>query len=149
GVIGATYCARDGICDPNGVTQGFAKAAQSAGAHILRETEATGIRVEGGRVAGVGTSRGVISTRRVVNAAGPWARDVGGMAGVEVPVQPYRRHIFITEAIASLNAAGGVAVPPSHIMVIDFESTFYFHREGGGVLFGMSDASEPSSHDTS
>jgi len=148
GVTGATYCARDGICDPNGVTQGFAKAAQSAGARILRETEATGISVDGGRVAAVQTSRGAISTRCVLNAAGPWARDVGRMAGLEVPVYPYRRHIFITEAIASVSVASGVAVPPSHIMVIDFESTFYFHREGGGVLFGMSDASEPSSYDT-
>lgn len=143
GVIGATFCARDGIADPNGVTTGFAKAAQAAGVEIRRSTEVTAIRTEAGRVAAVETTHGAISTRTVVNAAGPYARDVGRMAGVEVPVSPYRRHIFITEPIAP-----GSSVPASRIMVIDFETTFYFHREGGGVLFGMSDPDEPSSYNS-
>ena len=55
GVAGATFCARDGIADPNGVTMGFAKAAQAAGVAIARDTEVTGVRVEGGRIAGVET----------------------------------------------------------------------------------------------
>jgi sarcosine oxidase subunit beta len=142
GVIGATYCARDGIADPNGVTMGFAKAAQTAGVEIWRETEVTGIRTEGAQVTRVETTKGPISTRVVVNAAGPYARDIGRMAGLDVPVLPYRRHIFITEPIAPGPA------PASRIMVIDFESTFYFHREGAGILFGMSDATEPSSYNT-
>jgi sarcosine oxidase subunit beta len=154
GVLGATYCARDGICDPNGVTQGFAKAAQAVGARIYRETEVTGLRVEGGRMAAVETSRGAISTRTVVNAAGPYAREVGEMAGVDIPVLPFRRHIFITKPFEALIAQDAKGTPPppevprSHIMVIDFESTFYFHREGAGILFGMSDSEEPSSYDT-
>ena len=53
GVLAATFCRRDGIADPNGVTMGFAKAAQAAGVRILRETDVTGVRVEGGRVTGV------------------------------------------------------------------------------------------------
>jgi sarcosine oxidase subunit beta len=142
GVIGATFCARDGIADPNGVTMGFAKAAQAAGLEICRKTEVTGIVLEGGRVAAVETTQGTISTRTVVNAAGPYARKIGEMAGLDVPVLPYRRHIFISEAIE----AG--AVPSSRIMVIDFETTFYFHREGPGILFGMSDLKEPSSFNT-
>src|SRR5262245_39625479 len=77
GVLGATFCARDGIADPNGVTMGFVKAAQQAGAVVERDTEVTAIRVESGRVAAVDTSRGSIATRTVVNAAGPWARRVG------------------------------------------------------------------------
>lgn len=142
GVIGATFCARDGIADPNGVTQGFAKAAQAAGAAIYRETEVTGIRTEAGQVTAVETTRGNISTRRVVDAAGPYARDVGKMVGLDVPVLPYRRHIFITEPIEPGR------VPASRIMVIDFETTFYFHREGAGILFGMVDQDEPSSYNT-
>src|SRR6266545_2962569 len=98
GVIGATFCQRDGIADPNGVTMGFAKAAQAAGASIDRDTEVTGIRVERGAVAAVETTRGTIDTRTVVNAAGPYARLIGRMAGVDVPVAPYRRHIFIAKA---------------------------------------------------
>ena len=72
GVHAATFCRRDGIADPNGVTMGFAKAAQAAGASIERNVEATGIRVESGRVTSVSTSRGEISTPVVVNAAGPF-----------------------------------------------------------------------------
>jgi sarcosine oxidase subunit beta len=145
GVAGATFCARDGIADPNGVTMGFVKAAQAAGVEVARDTEVTGVRVERGRIAGVETTRGTIETRKVVNAAGPHARQIGRMAGVEVPVEPYRRHIFIAAA-----PAGEAAwrVPASRIMVIDFDTTFYFHREGAGLLFGMGDPDETPTFDT-
>jgi sarcosine oxidase subunit beta len=143
GTIAATFCARDGIADPNGVTMGFAKAAQAAGAHIYRETEALGIRTDAGRVTGIDTSKGIISTRTVVNAAGPYAKRVGELAGINVPVLPYRRHIFITGPIDDRRTPG------SRIMVIDFETTFYFHREGPGILFGMADPREQPGFDTS
>jgi sarcosine oxidase subunit beta len=143
GVVGATFCARDGIADPNGVTMGFAKAAQAAGVTIERDTEVTGIRVEAGRVAAVDTTRGTIDTRIVVNAAGPHARQIGRLAGADVPVDPYRRHIFI----AALTPTATAAVPASRIMVIDFDTTFYFHREGAGMLFGMGDPNETPTFD--
>jgi sarcosine oxidase, subunit beta len=147
GVTAATFCAKDGIADPNGVTMGFAKAAQSSGAVIERDAEVTGIRVSGGRVCAVETSRGTVETRTVVNAAGPWASQVGRMIagdGVDIPVRPVRRHIFI----AAMDGATPAATPSSHIMVIDFETTFYFHREGAGILFGMGDPNEVSTFDT-
>ena len=147
GVAAATFCRRDGIADPNAVTMGFAKAAQAGGATLARDTEVTGIRVERRRIAGVETSRGVIATGIAVNAAGPHARQVGRMAGIDVPVDPYRRHIFI--AAFDRPAAGPPAVvPESRIMVIDFETTFYFHREGAGLLFGMGDPQEAPTFDT-
>jgi len=142
GVLGATFCRRDGIADPNGVTMGFAKAAQALGVAIERGVEVTGIRVGRGRVAAVETSRGTIDTRVVVNAAGPYARQVGRLAGADVPVDPVRRHIFI----AALEK--DARVPASHVLVIDFETTFYFHREGAGVLFGMGDPGETPTFDT-
>jgi len=148
GVIGATFCARDGIADPNGVTMGFAKAAQSRGVEIVRETEVTAIRTEGSRVTGLETTRGTVSTRAVVNAAGPYAKAIGEMVGLEIPVLPYRRHIFISEPIASASSPGAInQAPANRIMVIDFETTFYFHREGPGILFGMSDPTDPPSFD--
>lgn len=143
GVLAATFCRKDGIADPNGVTMGFAKAAQAAGAVVERDTEVTGIRVSAGRIEAVETTRGAIESRRVVNAAGPWARHIGKLAGVDVPVDPYRRHIFI----AAVDRATA-HVPTSHIMVIDFGTTFYFHREGTGVLFGMGDPDETPTFDT-
>jgi sarcosine oxidase, subunit beta len=147
GVAAATFCQRDGIADPNGVTMGFAKAAQALGAAIERDTEVTGIRLEGRRIAAVETTRGVIETPIAINAAGPHAGHVGRMAGAVVPVEPYRRHIFI--AAFDRPAPGAPAiVPESRIMVIDFETTFYFHREGAGLLFGMGDPHEAPTFDT-
>jgi sarcosine oxidase subunit beta len=145
GVAGATFCQRDGVADPNGVTMGFARAAQAAGVSIERDTEVTGIQVHAGRVAGVETTRGPIETRAVVNAAGPHARAVGRMAGIDVPVDPYRRHIFIATIDGN---AGAPTVPASHILVIDFDTSFYFHREGAGLLFGMGDPDETPTFDT-
>jgi sarcosine oxidase subunit beta len=141
GVLAATFCQRDGIADPNGVTMGFAKAAQSLGVTVERDVEVTGIDVVADRVTAVETTRGTIETRTVVNAAGPYARLLGRMAGTDVPVDPIRRHIFIATGDSN-------RVPSSHIMVIDFETTFYFHREGAGLLFGMGDRQETPTFDT-
>ncbi len=155
GLAGATFCARDGIVDPNGVTVGFAKAAARAGAEIVRETDVTGISVRAGRIEGVSTTKGDIATPIVVNAAGPYARIVGEMAGVRIPVDPYKRHIFIAQPPAGTSwdnptpaAPDAERVPTNRIMVIDFETTFYFHREGANMLFGMGDPKEPSGFDT-
>ena len=151
GVQGATYCADDGIADPNGVTMGFARAAQVQGVRIQRSEEVTGIDVQNGRVTGVRTAERSISAPKVVNAAGPWARAIGRLAGVIVPVDPERRHIFIAQPPAGKNWDDGDhprSVPASRLMVIDFDSTFYFHREGSGLLFGMGDPGETSGFDT-
>ena len=150
GVVAATYCGDDGIADPNGVTQGFAKAAQARGVEIRRGEEVTGIRVSGGHVTGVETSSGAIATPLIVNAAGAWAQGIGRLAGIDVPVTPERRHIFIAQPPGGGSwddPAHRTAVPASRLMVIDFESTFYFHREGGGLLFGMGDPDEQPGFD--
>jgi sarcosine oxidase subunit beta len=150
GVKGATYCAADGVTDPNGVTIGFAKGAQAKGVEIVRECEVTGARLTGHRVTEVRTSKGDISTPIFINAAGPWAKSIGRFLGVDVPVEPERRHIFIA------SPPGGGSwddprhagrVPKSKILVIDFETSFYFHREGGGLLFGMGDPEEKPGFD--
>jgi sarcosine oxidase subunit beta len=150
GVLGATFCGDDGIADPNGVTQGFAKSAVAQGVEIRRDEEVTGISVDGGRVTHVETSRGRIATYNVVNAAGAWAEIIGRMANVHVPVAPERRHIFIAQPPGGGSwddEAQRGKVPRSRLMVIDFESTFYFHREGGGLLFGMGDPDEQPGYD--
>ena len=152
-VRGATFGARDGICDPNGVTQGFAQAARRMGVEIRRETTVTGLKVDRGRVASLETTRGPLAAGVVVNAAGPWAGAIGRMAGVNVPVVPYRRHIFIAQppevgGWPRGGPGGTAAAPDTRIMVIDFASTFYCHREGANLLFGMGDPDEPAGFDT-
>lgn len=151
GVIAATYCAKDGIADPNSVTAGFARAARAAGAEILRGCEVTGIDVARGRVARVHTTGGSISTNVVVNAAGAWAGQIGRMAGLDVPVTPLRRHIFFTQPAAGATWNDGPCrgrVPATRILVIDFATSFYFHRDGGQLLVGMGDPAERPGFDT-
>jgi sarcosine oxidase subunit beta len=153
GAEAATFCARDGICDPNGVTMGFAAAARRLGVEIARDTEVEAVRIDRGRVSSVETTRGAIATRTVVNAAGPWAKRIGMMAGARVPVEPLRRHIFIAEPPTAGGwerggPSGARAAPASRVMVIDFDTTFYFHREGANLLFGMADPDERPGFDT-
>jgi len=135
-LFGATFCPRDGFGDPYEVCQGYAAAAKRLGVQIRTGTEVVGIDVKGGRVRAVRTRQGdVIETEWVVNAAGPYAGLVGQMAGVNLPIQPYRRQVFITEAFNGL----GLHIP----MTIDFGPSFYFRREGAGILFGMTRKDEP------
>lgn len=136
-VLAATFCSKDGIAEAHGVTQGYAQAARRLGAEIITCMEATGINVKNHKVTGVVASDGPISTPVVINAAGPWARSVAAMAGIDLPVYPYRRMAFTTHPFD--------AAPRSWTMTVDFSTSFYFHRESGGVLMGMSDESEPSS----
>lgn len=134
GVLGGTLCPRDGLADPNSVTQGFSKAASQLGVKIETETTATGIKTAGGRISAVVTDRGEVATRTVVNCAGPWAAKIGQMAGLDIPIAPVRRQFFTTDALAGL--------PPDHVFTIEFGTSLYFHPEGVGLLVGMSNADE-------
>lgn len=140
-ILGAAWHAGDGLADPNGVVQGYAAGARRLGAQVLTGVEATGIRVEGGRIAAVDTSAGTIATREVVNAAGPWAGQVAALAGVMLPVVPLRRQIAVTTPLAE--------VPANFPFVIDFSRSLYFHREGQGILTGQSNPDERPGFDQS
>ncbi|MGE5265415.1 MAG: NAD(P)/FAD-dependent oxidoreductase [Acidobacteriota bacterium] len=133
-VLGGTLCPRDGLADPNSVTQGFAKAALGAGALVETDTTVTGIKLEAGRIAGVVTNRGEIATRAVVNCAGPWAASIGEMAGLKIPILPVRRQFFTTDAVPEF--------PRDHVFTIEFATSLYFHPEGPGILVGMSNPDE-------
>ena len=134
-VLGCTFCPTDGIASPADVTTGYATAARRLGARLKEGVEVTGIDIASGRVQGVRTSAGDIATRLVINCAGPWAASIGRMAGLEIPVLPYRRHIAVTSTFP--------AVPRDTPMTVDFHTSLYFHPEGDGVLMGMSDRTEP------
>jgi sarcosine oxidase, subunit beta len=139
-VLGCTFCPTDGIASPNDVTFGYATAARRLGARLKEGVEVTGIDVASGRVQGVRTSDGDIATRLIINCAGPWAASIGRMAGLEIPVLPYRRHIAVTGSFP--------AVPRNTPMTVDFHTSLYFHPEGDGVLMGMSDRAEPPAYVT-
>jgi sarcosine oxidase, subunit beta len=133
-VLGGSFCPTDGFVDPYSVMTGFAKRARARGVKLWVDTEVTGIEVESGKVASVKTSRGLVSTRAVVNAAGPWAAQVARMVGVEIPVAPLRRQIVKTESFDKL--------PQSFPMVIDMSNGFHFRREGASVLMAWPDDEE-------
>ncbi len=134
GVRAGTFNPHDGLADPNSVVQGYVSGASRLGATLLTDVEVTDVLVEGGEVRGVVTDRGEVSAPVVVNAAGPWAGVVGEMAGVDVPVVPVRRQIVVTGPMPE--------VPPNFPFVIDFAQSLYFHREGEGILTGMSNPDE-------
>ena len=135
GLLGATYCAEDGHCDPHGVAMGYLAAARRMGVEVRRASAATGIERAGGRVIAVETAAGRIACEVVINAAGPWAGAVGAMAGVVVPVQPYRRCIYLTEAMPEM---------PVIPFTIDTGSGFYMRKEGDKLLLGVSNEREPA-----
>jgi sarcosine oxidase subunit beta len=138
-VIGGTYNPRDGLVDPNGVVMGYIRAGQRIGVKTVTEAEVIGLKVEGGKIEGVQTPSGFIATRVVVNAAGPWAGVVGAMAGVDIPITPLRRQMFTTTPLPE--------IPPDFPFVIDFAQSLYFHREGQGLLIGMSNLDEKPGFD--
>jgi sarcosine oxidase subunit beta len=158
-ILGGTFCQTDGFVDPHSVMMGFMLNARERGARLWLDTQVIGIQVDPGsadvrgpragsprgvldssasarqsRIAGVMTSRGFISTRVVVNAAGAWAAEVAKMAGAELPVEPLRRQLVPTEPFDQL--------PRRFPMVIDMSTGFHFRREGKGILLAWNDPEE-------
>lgn len=140
GVIGATWGPHDGIADPSGLTQGYATIARRAGATIRTGVDVRRILVDEGGVTGVETTEGVIATRIVVNAAGPWAGLLAATAGVDLPIEPIPRAVVVTGPFPG--------APARRTLVVDAATSFYFHREGPGVLMGMGDPAERPTFET-
>lgn len=137
GVLGGTFCPRDGWADTSTSTMGFASAARRMGVKIVEETPVTGIVVENGAVRGVQAGEEYVSTPLVICCSGPQTNAVGKLVGLDIPIQPHRRMSFITEPFD--------LIPASVPFTIDFERSMYFHPESTGFLFGMSNPDEPPS----
>ena len=135
-VPGGTFCAWDGYAGPSEILSGFVSGAKRAGVKIHEGIEVTGISTAKGKIQSVKIKNGEISTPLVVNAGGPYAASIGGMIGVEIPVKPLRRQIFVTA--------------PFHLtdhpipLTIDFHRGWYFRQEGDGLLLSGPLDVEPS-----
>jgi len=139
GLLAAAFSPDDGHCTPESVVLGYATAARRLGATLLTGVTVTGIDVRGGEARTVHTDRGSITAGTVVCAAGAWSQELGEMVGTALPVTPVRRQIVFTEPMPDL--------PPVVPFTIDFATSYYFHREGRGLLLGMSDPDqEPGFH---
>jgi len=139
--LAGAFHQKDGLVDPNSVVMGYINAAAKMGAKAVNNAEVIGIRVGGDKVEEVETTQGVIKTRTVINAAGPWSGPVGKMAGVHIPITPIRRQMFTTNPLKEL--------PDDFPFVIDFAQSLYFHREGDGLLIGMSNPDQQPGFDQS
>jgi glycine cleavage system aminomethyltransferase T/glycine/D-amino acid oxidase-like deaminating enzyme len=127
GVLGAAYLPTDGYIDPSQLTFALAEGARRGGAEIATHTRVTGMRIDHGRVTGVETDKGPIQTEIVVNAGGIFAREIGALAGVEVPVIPMAHEYLVTRP---------AGVPLDVPTLRDPSLLVYFRGESGGLVMG-------------
>jgi len=133
-IVGGSFCSTDGFVDPYSAMIGFMTWAADHGAKLWKNTQVTGVERDARGIAGVQTSRGLVSTRKVVNAAGAWAKQVAEMAGVDLPVEPLRRMLVPTEPFDQF--------PHSAPMIIDMSNGFHFRPEALGFLLAWNDPEE-------
>ncbi len=133
-ILGGSFCSTDGFVDPYSAMNGFMASAIEKGATLWKKTEITAIAKDAKGIQAVETTRGRVSTRRVVNAAGAWAAQVAAMANVELPVQPLRRMLVPSEPFDEF--------PHASPMVIDMSTGFHFRPEGRGFLLAWNDPEE-------
>lgn len=137
GMFGATYCAEDGHCNPFKVTEAYAQASKNLNVEIYTDTEVQGIVTKNGKIISVRTNQGNIQTDTVVNAAGGYAKTVGRMVGVELPIFPERHEILVTEPVE----------PTMRPMVMSFYHNLYCQQSPhGSFIMGIGHPNEPESY---
>jgi sarcosine oxidase, subunit beta len=139
-VLGGSFCSSDGFVDPYSVMNGFMASAIEHGATLWKKTEVTSIGIDRQGAFRVETTRGPVSTRRVVNAAGAWAAQIAKFVGIDLPVEPLRRMLVPSEPFSDF--------PHSSPMVIDMSTGFHFRPEGRGFLLAWNDPDETPGYKT-
>ena len=139
--LAGTFNADEGLADPNSIVMGYINTAQKQGATCITDCCATEIVLKGNKISKVKTNSGEIHTEYVVNTCGPWSAALGKTIDLEIPVSPLRRQWFVTDSLPVL--------PAEFPFVIDFSQSLYFHREGSGLLSGMSNPREKIGEDQS
>ena len=127
-IVGAAFLPTDGAVQPSDLTAALARGARQRGVRIIEDCVVEAIRVVGGRVHGVDTAQGPIDCEVVVNCAGIWAREVGALAGVTVPVQAVKHQFAVTEPIEGIGTGLPTVRDPDHLV--------YFKEEVGGLVYG-------------
>ncbi len=127
-LVGASWLPTDGQASPSDITQSLAKGARMHGAKIVENVRVTGFEMKDGRILRVKTTQGDIACEKVVNCAGQWARQVGDMAGINVPLQAVKHQYIITEKIEGLSTDAPTIRDP--------DRRTYFKEEVGGLVMG-------------
>ena len=128
-IIAGFFTPEDGRANPVDFTMALAKGARMGGAQIFEETAVIGINKKNGRVTGVVTEKGDVAAEIVVNCAGMWGRELGKLAGVNVPLQAAEHYYLLTEPIEGVH--------PDLPIIEDFGRYAYFREEVGGLLVGF------------
>jgi len=128
-VLAGFYIPGDGRVNPVDVTMALAKGARMRGARILEGVPVTGFSKDRGAVTGVRTPRGDIEAEYVVNCAGMWARQLGELAGVNIPLQAAEHYYLLTEPIEGVDGGWPVLEDPANYG--------YYREEGGGLMLGL------------
>ncbi len=139
GLRAGTFCASDGLIDPHGVIGALSSEAGRLGVRVLRDTEIVAMRRQADRTLLEAAAGVELDAVWVVNAAGPDARRVASLGGVDLPVVPYRRNLACTEPVAGYP----VAIP----MCVDTDTGVLIRREAGGFLIAYSDPQDRPSSD--
>ncbi|MBN9234999.1 MULTISPECIES: GcvT family protein [Phyllobacteriaceae] len=127
-LVGASWLPTDGQASPSDITQSLAKGARMHGARLIEKIKVTGFDMNDGRIVAVKTDQGDIACEKVVNCAGQWARQVGAMVGINVPLQPVKHQYIITEKIPGLATDAPTIRDP--------DRRTYFKEEVGGLVMG-------------
>jgi sarcosine oxidase, subunit beta len=139
-IVGGSFCSTDGFVDPYSVMNGFMGWAADHGAKLWKNTEVTNIQLDAKGIGGVETTRGSVSTRKVVNAAGAWAASIARMLNLDLPVEPLRRMLVPTEPFDRF--------PHTAPMIIDMSNGFHFRPEALGFLLAWNDPEETPGYKT-
>jgi 4-methylaminobutanoate oxidase (formaldehyde-forming) len=126
-LVGAAFLPTDGQANPADIAQSLAKGARTRGVKIAEETRVIGIIVDKGRAVGVRTDKGEVRCEVVVNCGGQWARQIGALAGVSVPLQSVQHQYIVTEALGA---------PKDLPTLRDPDRLIYFKEEVGGLVMG-------------
>ena len=127
-LVGASWLPTDGQASPSDITQSLAKGARMHGARIVEGVAVTGFTMAGNRITHVETGQGRIACDKVVNCGGMWARQLGALAGVAVPLHPVKHQYIVTERIEGLD--------PGAPTLRDPDRRTYFKEEVGGLVMG-------------
>jgi 4-methylaminobutanoate oxidase (formaldehyde-forming) len=127
-LVGASFLPTDGQASPSDIAQSLAKGARMHGAKLFEGVRVEGVEIDKGRVVAVNTSHGRVACEKVVNCGGQWARQLGAMAGVSVPLQPVKHQYVITEKVEGLKT--DIAT------IRDPDRRTYFKEEVGGLVMG-------------
>ena len=127
-LVGASFLPTDGQASPSDITQSLAKGARMHGAKLFENVRVTGFEMDGARIKAVVTDQGRIECEKIVNCGGQWARQIGTMAGVTVPLQPVKHQYIMTQKIEGLS--------PDSATIRDPDRRTYFKEEVGGLVMG-------------